>query len=159
MQYSRLLSKSTLTNVLLGREVQATQAVRASDDTGKHTTVHRELFVLPNGGLLIDTPGIRELQLWGTEDELDENYSDIAALILHCKFANCTHTTEAGCAIREKLASGELDPGRYASYTKMKGELAGLAQKKHARNQRDNQRSRRSMRRQDRDRLSDDSDG
>lgn len=124
------VGKSTITNMLLGREVQPTQAVRASDSTGKHTTVHRELFVLPNGGLLIDTPGIRELQLWGDESDLDENFNDIATLARRCKYASCTHTTEPGCAVQEALRSGVLSESHYESYVKMKGELGDLKAKK-----------------------------
>jgi ribosome biogenesis GTPase len=149
------VGKSTLTNGLLERNVQATQAVRQSDDTGRHTTVHRELFILPNGGLLIDTPGIRELQLWGTEDELDDNFDDVTQIASQCGFADCSHTREPGCAIREAIAGGRLDRGHYASYLKMKDELVVLKRKNIVRNQRQNQRSRRSLNRQDRDRLRD----
>lgn len=121
--------KSTLTNKLLGRDVQQTNTVRESDDTGRHTTVHRELFILPNGGILIDTPGIRELQLWGTETDLDANYDDIAKLAAKCKYTNCRHTSEVGCAVNAALASGALDTKHYANYTKMSQELAALEAK------------------------------
>jgi ribosome biogenesis GTPase len=123
------VGKSTLTNKLLGWDSQNTNTVRESDATGKHTTVHRELFLLPNGGILIDTPGIRELQLWGTEEELDANYNDVAELATQCKYANCRHTNEQGCAINAALASGTLDAKHYANYVKMKQELAKLAAK------------------------------
>jgi ribosome biogenesis GTPase len=123
------VGKSTLTNKLLGREVQETQTVRTSDSTGRHTTVHRELFILPNGGLLIDTPGIRELQLWGTQDVLDEDFDDVASLARQCKYTTCRHGIEPGCAIQEALRTGMLDPSHYASYLKMKGELTGLKEK------------------------------
>lgn len=122
--------KSTLTNKLIGREVQATKEVRASDSTGRHTTVHRELFILPNKGILIDTPGIRELQLWGTEEELDENYDDIAAIAKLCRYRTCGHTTEQDCAINAALKDGTLDAKHYANYIKMKSELAKLQEKK-----------------------------
>lgn len=147
------VGKSTLTNRLLGREVQPTQAIRASDSTGKHTTVHRELFVLPNGGLLIDTPGIRELQLWGTEDELDENFDDVAALISHCKYTTCQHGNEPGCAIRQALSDRTLPATHYASYLKMKAELAGLKQKTDVLKQRSNMKSLKNIRRQNRDTM------
>lgn len=150
------VGKSTLTNKLLGREEQSTQAVRESDDTGKHTTVHRELFVLPNGGLLIDTPGIRELQLWGTEEELDENFDDIALLVSQCKYTTCMHRDELGCAVRAALHDGRLDRGHYASYLKMKQELAGLQKKTTVQARLSNKRSRKSMHRQDRDMSNDD---
>lgn len=122
--------KSTLTNQLIGREIQATQEVRASDSTGRHTTVHRELFILPNKGILIDTPGIRELQLWGTEEELDENYDDIVAIARLCRYRTCGHTTEKDCAINAALRDGTLDEKHYANYVKMKAELAKLQEKK-----------------------------
>lgn len=130
------VGKSTLTNRLLGRETQHTQAVRSSDDTGKHTTVHRELFKLPGGGLLIDTPGIRELQLWGTPDELDESFDDIAALASQCKYTTCQHGNEAGCAVQAALRAGTLDTSRYANYLKMKHELASLKTKSDTRSRR-----------------------
>lgn len=124
------VGKSTLTNALLGRDAQATNTLRASDGTGRHTTVHRELFILPNGGILIDTPGIRELQLWGTEDDLDENYDDIAGIIAQCRYSNCRHGSEAGCAVRVALADGALEAKHYANYVKMKQELVKLEGKK-----------------------------
>lgn len=121
------VGKSTLTNTLLGREAQHTNSVRESDSTGKHTTVHRELFILPSGGILIDTPGIRELQLWGTEDDLDADYDDIMALTAKCKYTNCRHTSELGCAVNAALSSGTLEAKHYANYVKMKHELIVLA--------------------------------
>ena len=139
------VGKSTLTNKLLGRETQHTQAVRASDSTGKHTTVHRELFVLPNGGLLIDTPGIRELQLWGTTRELDEDFSDIARLARQCKYTSCRHGNEAGCAVQVALNSGELDLAHYERYLTMKRELSALKIKNDLRTARDNQKSRKNQ--------------
>ena len=142
------VGKSTLTNQLLQREAQATNVVRASDSTGQHTTVHRELFVLPNGGLLIDSPGIRELQLWGTEEELAENFDDIARLISQCKYSTCQHNGEEGCAIQEALRDGSLEAPHYASYLKMRAELKNLHQKNVVQQHRGNKRSRKSMDRQ-----------
>jgi len=135
------VGKSTITNRLLGKEVQNTQAVRTSDSTGKHTTVHRELFVLSNGGMLIDTPGIRELQLWGDEGDLDENFNDIVILASQCKYTSCSHTHEAGCAVLQALRSGTLDASHYASYQKMKSELGELKAKKDVRVRQSNRRS------------------
>ena len=120
------VGKSTLTNKLLGRDAQATNEVRESDSTGKHTTVHRELFILPNGGILIDTPGIRELQLWGTEDDLEINFDDIIQLTTKCKYTNCRHEDEKGCAVHKALANGQLDKQHYARYLKMKSEVTSL---------------------------------
>ena len=136
------VGKSTITNKLLGRNVQHTQAVRASDSTGKHTTVHRELFVLANGGLLIDTPGIRELQLWSDDTSLDETFHDIILLVSKCKYTTCGHTSELGCAVQQALRSGALSRARYASYQKMKTELAGLSLKKAAKARHNNRRNR-----------------
>lgn len=121
------VGKSTLTNTLLGRDIQTTNSIRDSDSSGRHTTVHRELFILPNGGILIDTPGIRELQLWGTEAELDENYDDIALLAAQCNYTNCRHTSEVGCAVNAALADGTLEEKHYQSYVKMKQELTRLS--------------------------------
>jgi ribosome biogenesis GTPase len=150
------VGKSTLTNLLLGREAQATGEVRASDDTGRHTTVHRELFVLPNGGLLIDTPGVRELQLWGTQEDLDDNFDDIAALISQCKYTTCRHEDEAGCAIRKGLKNGQLSARHYRDYLTMKTELEGLHKKSVVRGRQSNKKSHKSMNRQARDMLDDD---
>lgn len=136
------VGKSTLTNKLLGRQAQSTGEIRASDSTGKHTTVHRELFILPGGGILIDTPGIRELQLWGTEDELNANFEDIAQLARKCKYANCRHDKEKGCAVHKALANGLLDKKHYANYLKMKSEISTLATKNTERARKDNGRTR-----------------
>jgi ribosome biogenesis GTPase len=142
------VGKSTLTNKLLGRDAQQTGEVRESDSTGRHTTVHRELFVLPGGGMLVDTPGIRELQLWGTEEELDTNFDDVAELIRQCKYTTCQHAGEQGCAIGRALADGTLDKKHYANYVKMKAELSTLAAKNAERARLDNKRSQKSSKKQ-----------
>ena len=123
------VGKSTLTNKLLGREVQKTNTVRESDSTGRHTTVHRELFLMQGGGMLIDMPGIRELQLWGSEEELDVSYDDVAQLIGQCKYTSCQHGSEQGCAIQRAISDGTLSEKHYANYVKMKTELSVLVQK------------------------------
>lgn len=148
------VGKSTLTNQLLGRDVQATRVVRSSDSTGQHTTVHRELFILPGGGMLIDSPGIRELQLWGTEEDLAENFDDIIRITAQCKYANCQHNGEEGCAIQEALQAGKLEASHYASYIKMRTELENLHQKNTARQRQSNRKSR--MERQTKDMHRDD---
>lgn len=135
------VGKSTLTNKLLGEEVQQTNAVRVSDSTGKHTTVHRELFILPNGGILIDTPGIRELQLWGTDDDIAASFEDITLLASKCKYANCQHAKEKGCAVHKALANGTLDKNHYANYLKMKSEVSKLGEKNIERAKRENART------------------
>lgn len=136
------VGKSTLTNRLLGESVQKTQTVRESDEAGKHTTVHRELFMLPGGGLLIDMPGIRELQLWGTEEDLADNFDDITALALHCKYTTCRHGSEEGCAVQQALQDGQLEQSRYAAYKKMKAELQVLEQRTATLLKRTNEKSR-----------------
>src|SRR6185312_15203638 len=109
--------KSTLTNTLLGQDRMATAATRAGDDHGRHTTTHRALLPLPCGACLIDTPGMRELKLTG--DENLELFADIDALAERCRFADCSHATEPGCAIREALAEGSLDHERWRHYQKL----------------------------------------
>lgn len=131
------VGKSTITNKLLAEIRQKTAEVRTSDDTGKHTTVHRELFVLPNGGLLIDTPGIRELKLWGTEETLEENFDDITALISRCKYSSCQHGNEEGCAVQMALKNGTLDPSHYAAYIKLKNEIISLKKRNIAKSKTD----------------------
>lgn len=135
------VGKSTITNQLLGHIVQRTQPIKESDDTGKHTTVHRELFTLPHGGLLIDTPGIRELQLWGTDKDLTNNFRDIAELITNCDFSSCQHNKEYGCAIQAALNDGSLARPHYEAYLQMKEELALLKVRTIARAKYDNRQS------------------
>lgn len=112
--------KSTLTNTLLGEERMATGAVRGHDSRGRHTTTHRALLMLPTGGCLIDTPGMRELKLTG-EENLDL-FADIEALAAQCRFADCSHGNEPGCAVQAALASGELSPQRWRNYLKLHDE-------------------------------------
>jgi ribosome biogenesis GTPase len=115
--------KSTLANQLLGYALQDTNEVRAHDSRGRHTTTARQLIPLPGGGALIDTPGLRELQLWATEESLDASFSDIAALARDCRFRDCAHAVEPGCAVIAAVESGSLDPERLASYQKLGREL------------------------------------
>lgn len=145
------VGKSTLTNKLLGRQAQATQAVRESDSSGRHTTVHRELFMLPNGGMLIDSPGIRELQLWGTEDELDDKFDDVTRLIAQCQYASCKHRSDQGCAVRAALNDGSLDEAHYDRYQKMKKELAILKKRNDANIKYKNKKSKKNLQRHARD--------
>lgn len=140
------VGKSTLTNKLLGKDVQQTAAVREKDDSGKHTTVHRELFLLPHGGILIDTPGIRELQLWGTEDGFEANFDDIIRIATTCHYNDCTHGHEKGCAVHKALANGTLDKKHYAQYLKMKTEVSSLSARRAQRARLDNARKRTSTR-------------
>jgi ribosome biogenesis GTPase len=123
------VGKSTLTNTLLGEDRQLTNEIRESDSTGKHTTTHRELFVLPHGGLIIDTPGIRELQLWGTQADLENAYPEIDEIASQCRFSNCGHTTEPDCAIQKAIADGTLSQSKLDHYYRLQNELHFLASK------------------------------
>lgn len=116
--------KSTLTNQLLDLEVQQTREVRGGDQRGRHTTTTRTLFVLPGGGALIDTPGLREVGLWGEESAVDESFGDIAALAEACRFSDCTHQHEPGCAVQAAIRRGELTDERFQAYLKLKREMA-----------------------------------
>ncbi|PLR82522.1 ribosome small subunit-dependent GTPase A [Bacillus canaveralius] len=127
------VGKSTLTNALYGEEKLEVKAIRADDDKGRHTTTHRELIVLKDGGIIIDTPGIREIQLWGTDESIGHNFSDIEGLASQCRFRDCQHTTEPGCAIQKALADATLDEARYKNYVKLQKELAFLARKEDQR--------------------------
>ena len=117
--------KSTLTNTLLGHARMATAATRASDGRGRHTTTHRALLMLPSGACLIDTPGMRELKLTGEENL--EVFADIDALSAHCRFADCTHGNEPGCAVRAAIESGELGADRFRHYLKLREEQEAQA--------------------------------
>jgi ribosome biogenesis GTPase / thiamine phosphate phosphatase len=119
--------KSTLTNTLLGVEKMKTGEVRASDARGRHTTTYRSLIPLPSGACLIDTPGMRELKPTGEEVLSDGGFADIEALAEGCKFRDCRHAKEPGCALRAAIASGTLDPARFANYLKLRDEVAGAA--------------------------------
>jgi ribosome biogenesis GTPase / thiamine phosphate phosphatase len=116
------VGKSTLLNHFLRRDAQAVQAVRASDSRGRHTTTSRELFELPGGALLIDTPGLRELQLWGTTEGVEQAFSDIEELAAQCRYGNCGHTTEPGCAVQAAIAQGRLDENRLENQRKLERE-------------------------------------
>ncbi|WP_426750428.1 ribosome small subunit-dependent GTPase A [Myxococcus sp. Y35] len=135
------VGKSTLVNRLLGEARLVTQAVRAEDDKGRHTTTHRELFVLPGGGLLIDGPGMRELGLLGGEDEgIQQTFSDILELAADCRFSDCQHQREPGCAVRAAVASGVLSQERLASYERLQREQAFHARQSSVSAERDQRR-------------------
>ena len=119
------VGKSTLVNELVGEELLATGSL-ASDGTGRHTTTRRQLVVLPGGGIVVDNPGIRELYLWVAREGLEEAFDDVIELAAHCRFADCRHETEPGCAIRAALADGTLSADRWASYRELERELAAL---------------------------------
>jgi ribosome biogenesis GTPase len=125
--------KSTLVNALAGAEVMATQQVRAGDGRGRHTTVHRELIPLPGGGLVIDTPGIRRVGLYDISDGVDLVFADIEELAQECRFADCAHDAEPGCAVQAAVEAGELPERRLASWQKLQREAAWMASRTDAR--------------------------
>jgi ribosome biogenesis GTPase len=118
------VGKSTLVNQLLGVERQVVREVREGDSRGRHTTTYRELLPLPQGGALIDTPGMRELQLRADQDSLDSAFAEIADLAAQCRFRDCSHVVEAGCAVKAAIEAGELDDARWESYRKLRAEIA-----------------------------------
>ena len=125
--------KSTLVNALAGNEVMATQDIRAADGRGRHTTVHRELLLLPDGGMIIDTPGLRSVGLYDAAEGLAQVFTDIEELATQCRFVDCAHDTEPGCAVTEAVASGELPERRLASWRKLQREAAWMASRTDAR--------------------------
>jgi len=127
------VGKSTLVNALLGEQRQATAGVREDDSRGRHTTTHRELVPLPGGALLLDTPGMRELQLWGDDSGLESAFPEIASLAADCRFRDCRHESEPGCAVLAALEGGGIDPERLESWRKLQRELEWLAARQDAR--------------------------
>ncbi|MBP8082137.1 MAG: ribosome small subunit-dependent GTPase A [Spirochaetes bacterium] len=120
------VGKSALINSLLGSGYMRTGTQREDDLRGRHTTTHKELVVLRNGVMLIDTPGLRELQLWGGQESLDTSFSEIAKAALNCRFSDCSHQGEPGCAVVKLVESGAMTEARYKNYLDMKSELAYL---------------------------------
>lgn len=147
------VGKSTLVNSLMGRDAQRTASVHQASGQGRHTTSHRELLQLPAGGCVIDTPGLREVQLWegGPQDGLDaleDAFADIEALARECRFSDCAHRGEPGCAIAQALESGELDAARWESYRKLERELHSITARVDARARSEERRRWRSLRRE-----------
>jgi len=120
------VGKSTIVNRLAGEELLATQEVRDDDQKGRHTTTRRQLVVLPTGGVVLDTPGLRELQLWNVGDGLQHTFEDVDGFAAQCRFNDCAHGSEPGCAVRAALVSGELPRERWDSYVKLQRELHAL---------------------------------
>jgi ribosome biogenesis GTPase len=118
------VGKSTIVNELAGEDLLATQEVREDDQRGRHTTTHRELIVLAAGGVVLDTPGIRELQLW--DADLEQTFGDVEEIARRCRFSDCAHDSEPGCAIRDALADGSLPAERWHSYVKLQRELEAI---------------------------------
>ena len=126
------VGKSSLVNRLAGEELMATAGLRA-DGRGRHTTTSRQLLLLPDGGLFLDTPGMRELRLWESEEGLAAAFDDVAAAAAQCRFHDCSHEAEPDCGVREALANGTLDPERFRSWRKLQGELRRLELQQNAR--------------------------
>jgi len=120
------VGKSTIVNRLVGEELLRTGEVRDWDQRGRHTSVHRQLVVRSAGGLIVDTPGMRELQLWDSDEEPGETFSEIVALAPGCRFRDCGHDQEPGCAVKAAVADGSLPEDRYASYLKLRHEQAAM---------------------------------
>lgn len=130
------VGKSTLINTLCGHEVLKVSEAREGDDRGRHTTTHRQLIMIKDGGMVIDTPGMRELGLWGDNDDnhaLSDVFSEIDELAKNCRFGDCTHSNEPGCAVLQAIDNNELPRERFDSYNKLKKELAFIERKKNAR--------------------------
>ncbi|MDQ7094692.1 ribosome small subunit-dependent GTPase A [Desulfosporosinus sp. PR] len=123
------VGKSTLVNTLAGKELLKTQAVRENDSRGRHTTTHRELVLLPAGGLILDTPGMRSLALWEADAGMEVMFGDVEELTKQCRFSDCHHGNEPGCAVREALAGGKLERNRWESWLKLQKERAFLEAK------------------------------
>ncbi len=136
------VGKSTIINGLLDEERLKTNAVREYDNRGRHTTTHRELVVLPDGGVVIDTPGMREIQLWSDDDGLKRAFDDIESLAQNCRFHDCSHSTEPGCSVRAALENGELDQSRFGNYLKLQKEIAHLARRQDIKTRRSTERAR-----------------
>jgi ribosome biogenesis GTPase len=118
--------KSTLINALLNEDRQPTQEVREADSKGRHTTTERQMFRLAGGALAIDTPGMRELQLWSSADDISGAFADIEALSQTCRFRDCTHQSEPACAVRAAVTSGSLSAERYSHFSKLHGEATAI---------------------------------
>lgn len=125
------VGKSTIINSLLGTERQQVNSVRESDSHGRHTTAYRELILLPTGGMIIDNPGMRELQMWTDERSLKKIFDDIEELALRCRFRDCRHESEPGCAVQEAIEQGVLDIKRFQNYLKMQREIAYLERRQN----------------------------
>lgn len=116
------VGKSSLVNALAGEEIMAVNGIREEDGRGRHTTTHRQLLMLKSGAMIIDTPGMRELGMWDVSEGLGEAFADVEQFLGKCRFSDCRHQTEPGCAVREAIASGSLSAERWKSYNKLKGE-------------------------------------
>jgi len=131
------VGKSTLINKLLGDERLKVGEVRQGDEKGKHITTYRELILIPNGGVVIDTPGMRELHIMDISEGVENSFKDIEDLALNCKFKNCTHNAEPGCAVKKAIQDGIISEDRYKNYIKLKKEAEFMAKKERTKNIKD----------------------
>ncbi|MBQ6145503.1 MAG: ribosome small subunit-dependent GTPase A [Clostridia bacterium] len=122
------VGKSSLVNALAGEEIMTVNGIRADDDKGRHTTTHRQLIRLTGGAMIIDTPGMRELGLWDAAEGLEDAFADVERYVSRCRFSDCRHEKEPGCAVRAAIAAGELDPARFESYKKLRAESMSKAE-------------------------------
>lgn len=129
------VGKSTIINALAGQDLLKTAEVRESDGRGRHTSVHRQLLVLDDGGVVIDTPGMREIQLWDADDSVDEVFPEIEARASDCRFRDCRHDSEPGCAVKAAVADGTVDADRYESFIKLQHERDAFIAKQEVRGQ------------------------
>jgi ribosome biogenesis GTPase len=127
------VGKSSIVNRLIGEDLLATGEVREWDQRGRHTSVHRQLVVRSAGGLIVDTPGMRELQLWDSDEHFGETFAEVAQLAAGCRFRDCRHDKEPGCAVKEAVATGALDSERYESYLKLRHEQDAMEKLRDAR--------------------------
>ena len=148
---ARGMGKSSLVNALIGEEVQRTAEVREKDRRGRHTTTRRELLLLPGGGLVIDTPGLRELQLWDADSGYQAAFVDVEALAVNCRFRDCSHDGEPGCAVLEAVEEGLLSEARLDNYRKLQAELRHMELKQDRRAQIENKQRVRAIHRAARD--------
>lgn len=148
------VGKSSITNQLLGDDYQWTDEVNEVTGRGRHSTTARELIILPKGGILIDNPGIREVHMWTDENSVRDRFADIEELATKCKFDDCKHGTDAGCAIRAAITDGKLSQARYESYLKLEDELAKLKQRVKQRDMTGTRRAKRDQQREDRKHMS-----
>lgn len=139
------VGKSTLVNRLVGEEIQATGEVRESDDKGRHTTVARELVILPEGGVIIDTPGMRAIALWDAEEGMEAAFPDIEALAERCRFRDCGHADEPGCAVKRAVEEGDLAERRLESYLRLRAEMDELARRQDEKAWREKEQARKTI--------------
>lgn len=140
------VGKSSLVNAIAGEEIMKVSEIRENDSKGRHTTTHRQLLMLSNGSMVIDTPGMREIQMWTALDGLDETFKNIINISKNCRFRDCSHEKEPGCSVRKALENGELSEEQWKSYIKLKKEIQYAEKKEKVRERKANKLSRKNRR-------------